>query len=323
MSQWRIFRETHGLPYVALKFLSGSQAGQEAPLKEGDDAIMGRGRETDIVLDDRKASRQHARIYLKDGQLYVRDLGSVNGTLVNGAKVELKPVYPGDLIQIANVRMKLESRKRFSEASWRWWRDQKKLQQSRQDQTSALAATMDNVLSGDLSSVSIDELLTLLESKRKTGLLALDTVWGVCEIAFRDGVIVAAGLPTGESAPTLDAIARFIVVIKGEFEFCAGDPGKLENAISLNPDDLRQAATDLPEIFAELESLAPSIDTYLKRADADAIEDGADKQTAEILHLAATPTTIANIFDHFAGNADDAAKILVQLIKDGRIKLIK
>ena len=40
MSQWRIFRETHGLPYIALRFLSGSQSGTEAPLKPGDEAVL-------------------------------------------------------------------------------------------------------------------------------------------------------------------------------------------------------------------------------------------------------------------------------------------
>ena len=174
-------------------------------MKNGDEAILGRGSDADILIEERKASRQHARLYYKNDQLFVRDLGSVNGTLVNGDKIEFKPIYPGDLLEIAGVRMKLENRQRVSEASWKWWRDQRKLQQARQGSTSSEAPTMDNVLAGNLNSFPSAELLKLLESTGKTGVLVLDTVWGLGEIAFRKGAICSAGLPTRESAPTLDA----------------------------------------------------------------------------------------------------------------------
>ncbi len=62
MSHWRRFCETHGRPYLALQFLNGPQAGSEAPLKNGDEAILGRGSDAHVLIDERKASRQHARV---------------------------------------------------------------------------------------------------------------------------------------------------------------------------------------------------------------------------------------------------------------------
>lgn len=322
MSQWRQFCETHGRPYLALKFLSGPNTGSEAPLKEGNEAILGRGSDADILIEERKASRQHARLYYNDNQLFIRDLGPVNGTLVNGDKIEFKPLYPGDQVEISGVRMRLENRQRISEASWKWWRDQRKLQQAREGSPTSEAPTMDNVLAGNLRSFPIADLLKLLQSTNKTGVLVLDTVWGLGEIAFRDGTMCSAGLPTRESAPTLDAIARLIVATKGEFEFCAGEFNGLENAIAIDPEELQKAAVELPEIFLELESLIPSIDSFVKHSEGAIDEAEEGSQAAEVLKLTHAPTTLANIFDHFAAVAADAARTLVELIKVGHIKTL-
>ncbi len=165
--------------------------------------------------------------------MFVRDLGSIIGTLVNGAKIEFTPIYPGDLIEIAGVRMKLLNRQRISEASWKWWRDQLRLQQTRQGSTESDSPTMDTVLAGNLRSFPLAEVFKLLDATRKTGVLALDTVWGIGELAYRNGAICSAGLPTRESPPPLQTIARLTVAAKGEFEFCAGEFNALQNAIEI------------------------------------------------------------------------------------------
>jgi len=54
---------------------------------EGQTLLVGRGAGCDVVLDDDLASREHLRLWLEDGALMVRDLGSRNGILVNGLPV--------------------------------------------------------------------------------------------------------------------------------------------------------------------------------------------------------------------------------------------
>jgi FHA domain len=49
--------------------------------------VLGRALECDIAIVSSHVARQHARLELQDGQLYVEDLGSSNGTVVNGKKV--------------------------------------------------------------------------------------------------------------------------------------------------------------------------------------------------------------------------------------------
>jgi DNA-binding response OmpR family regulator len=82
---------------------TGPVAGQRWPLSK-DLVTIGRGAECDIVIPDRQISRIHARLKRADAGYQVEDLGSKNGTHVNGAPLKgSRPLQDGDLIQIAFV----------------------------------------------------------------------------------------------------------------------------------------------------------------------------------------------------------------------------
>lgn len=67
---------------------------------------IGRERDNDVVLLDLKASRYHAEINLKSGQWVLEDLGSANGTLLNGMPVEKgTPLKSGDRITLGETEM--------------------------------------------------------------------------------------------------------------------------------------------------------------------------------------------------------------------------
>ncbi len=67
---------------------------------------IGRGSENDIQLEDNMVSKFHARVYEQDGQFYIDDLNSGNGTWVNGKKIrELHPLREGDEIRVGDYVM--------------------------------------------------------------------------------------------------------------------------------------------------------------------------------------------------------------------------
>ena len=75
-------------------------------LELGHEAVMvGRADDNDLVLSDPEVSRHHARLAPDGGEWRVVDLGSTNGTWVNGTRVREATVAAGDRIAFAGVRM--------------------------------------------------------------------------------------------------------------------------------------------------------------------------------------------------------------------------
>ena len=72
-------------------------------------AVMGRSRDCDIVLSDANVSRRHAEIRPADGGWAVNDLGSTNGVLLNGRRIEgAAPLRAGDRIELGTTELRFE-----------------------------------------------------------------------------------------------------------------------------------------------------------------------------------------------------------------------
>lgn len=69
------------------------------PIAEGQTITIGRGKECDISIDNTAISRQHISISMNSGIYFVSDLGSTNGSFVNGKKIDTdEPVSESDTI---------------------------------------------------------------------------------------------------------------------------------------------------------------------------------------------------------------------------------
>jgi len=67
--------------------------------------IIGRGADSDLQLMDQGVSRRHADVHLADGHATVYDLGSTNGTSVNGHGVQSQQLQHGDVIRVGHTRL--------------------------------------------------------------------------------------------------------------------------------------------------------------------------------------------------------------------------
>src|SRR5437763_16923111 len=69
--------------------------------------LFGRDEDCDTRLDHKSVSKLHCIIVKTDGLLLVRDLGSTNGTRVNGQRVRRAALLPNDQLHVASVKFRV------------------------------------------------------------------------------------------------------------------------------------------------------------------------------------------------------------------------
>lgn len=75
----------------------------------GEETTIGRAAGCQVTIDDTYASQLHARVFQRDGQIFVEDIGSTNGTYLNRKKVTGPMVIQrGDQLQIGNTILEVE-----------------------------------------------------------------------------------------------------------------------------------------------------------------------------------------------------------------------
>lgn len=82
--------------------LSGSEVGKMFKLDEGE-TVVGRSHRADIRLDDDSISRMHIKVDLSGTSVILEDLGSSNGTLVNGDRITRAQLRDGDKIRLGDT----------------------------------------------------------------------------------------------------------------------------------------------------------------------------------------------------------------------------
>ncbi len=69
--------------------------------------VIGRQEECDLRLDHKSVSKMHCVLVKTDGLLLLRDLGSTNGTRVNGTRIRRAALLPNDKMSVANFHFKV------------------------------------------------------------------------------------------------------------------------------------------------------------------------------------------------------------------------
>jgi FHA domain len=94
-------------PRLRVHSAAGLRAGSAYDLSDG--ALLGRGDQADIRLEDSFASSRHARLVPQGGVMVLEDLGSTNGTYLNGEPLRgPQPLHVGDQIRIGDSEFSFE-----------------------------------------------------------------------------------------------------------------------------------------------------------------------------------------------------------------------
>ena len=150
----------------ALLFISGKYKTAEFPLPESAELLIGRSADLDLVLSEEMVSRKHAKMKIQGASMVLTDLGSTNGTYVNGEKIRRHEVSIGDRLLLGTSII------RVIEAS------EMTIDEAIRDDADAVRQMMSDIseknvesitMTGSLSEVPLPDLLQLFASNRRSG----------------------------------------------------------------------------------------------------------------------------------------------------------
>jgi pSer/pThr/pTyr-binding forkhead associated (FHA) protein len=195
-----------------LRFISGKYQGGEFPLRPHREIVIGRSSELDMVLVEDMVSRKHAKITTDDKTVSIQDLGSTNGTFVNGEKIRKVELKDGDRILIGTSIVKLvyvdgENTNSLSETEAR---SRMAVTANRRPPTKSM--------SGSIEEIPLPDLLQLLSTSRKSGVLVLRSDGGVGKLYMRKGQIYFASIDDSFNMGPRKAIFRMLTWTQGFFE---------------------------------------------------------------------------------------------------------
>lgn len=247
---------------LALRFISGKYQGGEFPLEDNREIIVGRSSDLDMVLVEEMVSRRHARIQLVGGSVNIDDLGSTNGTFVNGERVTHAELQEGDRVLIGSNILKVVATDGQAPLS------DVVEQQAQMNRAGARAAGGDARMSGNLEEIPLPDLLQLFGSSRKTGTLVVTSDGRVGRIHLRGGLVhfVEAETDNGDrlDMPGLKVIYRMLSWERGLFELTPEDPRKFDAPLDLNVQEVLMEGFRQKDELANLGSRLPAADAELK-----------------------------------------------------------
>lgn len=90
-----------------LTVVGGPAKGRSYALREGGETSIGRVEGNDVVLQSQKVSKKHCVLVVNNKDVQVKDVGSSNGTFVNGILTKLKAIRPGDRVSVGEYVFEL------------------------------------------------------------------------------------------------------------------------------------------------------------------------------------------------------------------------
>lgn len=295
----------------ALRFISGKYQGGEYPLPANREIVIGRSSELDMVLVEDMVSRRHAKIIVSDDQIVIQDLGSTNGTFVNGEKIKRAKLNEGDRILIGTSIIKLVAADPASAGASL----QKMEAQARGRSTQA------RTMSGSIDEVPLPDLMQLFSTSKKSGVLVVRTDDAEGKIYLEKGNIVFGSVNDQEDVPPLKSLIRILTWEHGTFDMDPAVERTFPVRLELSTegilmeafrqiDELRRIAADLPPHHALLTLAKPVV---------PALRDLSPEEL-DVLQLVINYGTVETILNKSLASDLDTSEVLLKLVNAGYIR---
>lgn len=303
----------------ALRFISGKYQGGEFPLVPDHEVVIGRSSDLDMVLVEDMVSRKHAKISTAGEQLVIQDLGSTNGTFVNGEKIKKARLKEGDRVLIGTSILKVV----LGRPDQTDQHEAKRQLETMDKESRGRATENRSSMSGSLTEVPVPDLLQLFSTSKRSGVLHIQSELGNGKIYLRNGNVYYASIDDDHELGPMKAFCRIVGWEEGQFEF--GRVEQEENfvleledpteALLMEAirqlDEFRRVAHELPAPNASLKipkPLEPPI-SALQPAELD------------VLQLVYNFGLTQLLFDKSPSTDLETAQALLSLISQGYVKV--
>jgi len=203
---------------LALKFISGKYQGGEFPLNDGQDVVVGRSSELDMVLVEEMVSRKHAVFRFENGILTVQDLGSTNGTFVNGERIDKAMLREGDRVLVGTSILRVigfDASQPAPQKKGLMGETQKHIGPHPMNEPAE--SHEPPRMTGNLEEIPLPDLMQLFSTSKKTGVLVLRASDRVGRLHLEHGRIRFAEVDTNPELAPEKAVYRLLSFTRGLF----------------------------------------------------------------------------------------------------------
>jgi len=311
--------EAKNEPRFALRFISGKYQGGEYPLAEGQEIVIGRSSELDMVLVEEMVSRKHARIALADGTISIEDLGSTNGTFVNGEKVQQGTLREGDRVLIGTNILKVVAAPQDAEARANLKAMAVGRVTAKQQQQPGRAEEAPR-MSGILEEIPLPDLLQLFGTSRKAGVLVLRSAGREGRIYLNDGRIRFAEFEGVPGVPPLKVLYRMLGWQTGSFALDPPDTREFDAGIDVSAQEVLMEGFRQQDELGQLRNkLAGGGRMVLKLPLTQHLRELEDADL-DLLEAALSADGLDAFLDAAPGPDLESAQALLSLVQRGYLK---
>ncbi len=295
-----------------LKFISGKYQGGEFPLRPNREIIIGRSSDLDMVLVEDMVSRKHAKITTDDHAVSIQDLGSTNGTFVNGEKIRAVRLKEGDRILVGTSIIKLVTANNEVPGATTENEARSRLQ------VTANRRAEPKMMQGNIEEIPLPDLLQLLSTSRKSGVLVLRSEWGTGRLYLRKGQIYYANVDESFDVSPRKAVFRMLTWDKGLFELEPPDDRTVMEELQDSTEGLLMEGMRQLDEFRELSSKLPPFEAIVSipRPLGPKLRD-LKPQELDLMQTALDEATVQQIIDHSPQTDLDTAQTLLSLLERG------
>jgi pSer/pThr/pTyr-binding forkhead associated (FHA) protein len=298
-----------------LKFISGKYQGGEFPLRPNREIIIGRSSDLDMVLVEDMVSRKHAKISTDEHSVSIQDLGSTNGTFVNGEKIRAIRLKEGDRILVGTSIIKLVTAN--GEAPVPSSSMTENEARSRM-QVTANRRAEPKMMQGNIEEIPLPDLLQLLSTSRKSGVLVLRSEWGTGRLYLRKGQIYFANVDESFDVSPRKAMFRMLTWDKGLFELEPPDDRTVMEELQDSTEGLLMEGMRQLDEFRELSAKLPPFEAIVSipRPLEPRLRE-LKPQELDLIQTALDEATVQQIIDQSPQTDLDTAQALLSLLERG------